>query len=59
MIQIDYIQLDNPKHTHVRAYISSYGSPFTPFGSESGPFRKTHGPVSSQVMPVQPVARSK
>jgi hypothetical protein len=48
-----------PKHTPIRAHNSLCGSPLTPFGSESGPFRKTHGPASSQVLPVQPVARSK
>jgi hypothetical protein len=46
-------------HTPIRAHISSRGSPFTPFGGESGPFRKTHGPTSSQDMPVQPIVRSK
>jgi hypothetical protein len=40
-------------------HISSCGSPFTPFSGESEPLRKTHGPASSQDMPVQPVARSK
>jgi hypothetical protein len=51
MIRIDYIQLGNPKHTPVQAHISSHGSPFTPFGGESRPFRKTHGPASSHELP--------
>jgi hypothetical protein len=47
MIQIYNIQLGNPKHTPIRAHVSSHGSPFTPFDGESGPFHKTHGPAST------------
>jgi hypothetical protein len=47
-IRIDYIQLGNPKHTPIRAHVSSHGSPFD---GESRLFHKTHGPASTHELP--------
>jgi hypothetical protein len=52
-------QLGKARIKHPRELARPAESPFTLFGDKFGPFRKTHGPASSQDMPVQLIARSK